>query len=75
MLVTSAEFSRKLLLVNIYNANVEREQLEILNALDAMLNDFVDLNEHELILGGDWNFILNRDLDALGGRQASTSTA
>ena len=58
---------KKLLLVNIYNENTEREQIILLKKLNALLETFSDILEHDIIMGGDWNFILDKKLDAYGG--------
>ena len=57
---------QKFLLVNIYNENNEKNQIELLQKLDTQLSTY-DCVEHNIIIGGDWNFILNKDLDAEGG--------
>ena len=58
---------KKYLLVNIYNENVEQNQVILIKKLDDKLTNFDNLLDHEIILGGDWNFIFNRRLDAEGG--------
>ena len=59
--------NRKLLLVNLYNDNTEQKQVAILKKLHERLETFADILEHEIIVGGDWNFILDKKLDADGG--------
>ena len=51
---------KKFLLVNIYNENIESKQILLLKKLS-------DILEHEIIMGGDWNFIQVKKLDADGG--------
>ena len=58
---------RKLLLVNIYNENIEQKQVILLKKLDVLLESFSDVQDHEIIMGGDWNVILDKNLDASGG--------
>jgi len=59
--------NRKLLLINIYNENIEQKQVALLKKLNERLDSFSDILEYEIILGGDWNFILDKKLDADGG--------
>ena len=58
---------KKLLLVNIYNENSEQKQVTLLKKLESMLVCFLDVPDHEIIMGGDWNFILDKKLNAYGG--------
>ena len=58
---------KKLLLVNIYNENTESKQVLLLKKLNTLMECFSDILEHEIIMGGDWNFIRNKKLDADGG--------
>ena len=58
---------KKLLLVNIYNENIENKQVLLLQKLSTLLETFSDILEHEIIMGGDWNFIQDKKLDAAGG--------
>ena len=60
------------LLINIYNNNTESEQVETLKRLDILLGNFDDVINHTIIMGGDWNFILDADLDASGGNPNSS---
>ena len=54
--------------INIYNANVEKEQLHTLEILDSLI-DKVNVNHDiKVILGGDLNFQFNSPLEADGGR-------
>ena len=55
------------LLINIYNHNTETEQVCMIRTVDNLLKKFSNLNDHNLIIGGDWNFILDKKLDATGG--------
>ena len=45
-----------------YNNNIEKEQVETSKKLI-----FDDINYFSIVIGGDWNFILDKDLDAYGG--------
>ena len=53
--------------INIYNANTESEQLHTLNDLINILETFEDIQNKSLVLGGDFNVILNPSLDSEGG--------
>ena len=55
------------LIINLYNNNNEGEQVDTLKKLELLLSQFDNILEHKIIIGGDWNFIQNVNLDALGG--------
>ena len=55
-------------LINIYNANTESEQLLTLNDLINILETFEDIQEKSVVLGGDFNVIFNPSLDSEGGK-------
>lgn len=55
------------LLVNIYNANTEQEQLKTLKNLSDMLENFEIFCSKNVILAGDFNLFLNKKLDCKGG--------
>jgi len=42
------------------------KKIELLQKLDTQLSTY-NCVDHNIIIGGDWNFILNKDLDAEGG--------
>ena len=58
------------LLINLYNANKESEEL---NTLSSLCNFFwkiiTDLHRKNLILGGDLNIFFNRMYEARGGNR------
>ena len=54
-------------LINIYNANTESEQLHTLNDLINILETFKDIQNKSTVLGDDFNVILNLSLDSHGG--------
>ena len=56
------------MLINIYNANTESEQLHSLNDLINVLETFEDIQNKNVILGGDFNVILNPSLYFEGGK-------
>ena len=55
-------------LINLYNANTETEQLSALNNLSSLLENFDVTFEKNLILAEDFNLFLN----AKGGNLLST---
>ena len=57
---------KKYLIINVYNANIESEQVKTLETLSSMIEN-CDPLESEIIIGGDFNFIFDKKLDALGG--------
>ena len=55
------------ILINLYNANIEKEQTEVLSNLFALLKTFdVNPNKH-IIMAGNFNLFFNSNLDAAGG--------
>ena len=59
-------------LINIYNANTESEQLHTLNNLINILETFEDIWDKSVVLGGDFNVIFNPSLDSEGGKPVIT---
>ena len=58
-------------LINIYNANTEPDQLHTLNDLLNIFETFHEnIQDQNFVLGGDFNVILNRVLDSEGGKPA-----
>jgi exodeoxyribonuclease-3 len=57
----------KLLVVNIYNYNHEKEQVDLLVSLNDALDNFDYSDDHKIILAGDFNFIYDLSLDSRGG--------
>ena len=56
------------ILINIYNANTEQQQLTVLNQLDEFL-DTIEINrDTQILLGSDLHFIHDLLLDADGGK-------
>ena len=55
-------------LINIYNANTEPEQLHTLNDLINILETFEDIQNKSVVLDGDFNVILNPSLKSDGGK-------
>ena len=57
----------KYLLINLYNANTESEQLNTINCLNNLLSNHNLDGDYKPIFTGDLNFIFDTNLDALGG--------
>ena len=57
-------------LINIYNANTESEQLHTLNDLVNILETIEDIQNKSVLLSGDFNVILNPSLDSEGASQS-----
>ena len=55
-------------LINIYNANTDSEQLHTLNDLINILETSEDIQDKSVVLGGDLNVIFNPFLDSEGGK-------
>jgi len=55
------------MIVNAYNNNLEKDQVETLKKLNNLMDTFNDINDYSIVVGGDWNFILDKDKDAYGG--------
>ena len=66
-ILTFEHKNKKYMVVNIYNNNNEKEQVETLKKIDILVENFNDINEYSIVIGGDWNFILDKGLDAYGG--------
>ena len=63
--LVSIEMDKQLfLIVNIYNNNTETEQIATLEKLETLMERFLNIRDHNIIIGGDWNFILDASLDA-----------
>ena len=53
-------------MINLYNANTEKEQIEVLSNLFALLKTFdINPNKH-IIMAGDFNLFFNSNLDTAG---------
>ena len=55
-------------LINIYNANTEQHQLETLQNLSILLENYDNFYDKNLILAGDFNLFFNRRLECKVGR-------
>ena len=54
-------------LINLYNANPEKEQIDILNNMFVLLEKLDTNPKKQLIMAGDFNLFLDPKLDAQGG--------
>ena len=55
------------LLVNIYNANYEHEQVKVLQTIKSLIYELDEEHDYKVIAGGDFNFIQDTVLDSDGG--------
>ena len=55
------------LLINIYNANTETEQVNAFNELSTILSTFENIHNHNAVFTGDFNVYFDASLDAKGG--------
>ena len=54
---------KELLLVNLYNVNTEKEQLDNLTSLFEMLNSIPNTLNKNVVLGSDFNLFFNTSLE------------
>ena len=57
------------ILINLHNPNIEKEQISTLEKMNLMLQTFDDLENKIIILGGDFNLLLDSLPEAEGGSQ------
>ena len=57
------------LIINIYNANKECEQLKVLTTLCNFLSKITDLHCKNIIFGGGFNIFFDANYEAQGGNQ------
>ena len=67
LILETAIGDEKFLLINCYNANTEKDQLDVLNLLMSMLDGHDVDGDCKTILGGDFNLIFDTNLDCSGG--------
>ena len=63
---------KELLLVKLYNANTEKEQLYTLTKLSKMLNSIPNIVNKNIILKGDFNLFFNTSPETQGGNSILT---
>ena len=51
-ILTFEHAKKKFMIVNVYNNNIEKQQLETLKKLDTLLGTFVDINDYSIVMGG-----------------------
>ena len=56
------------ILINLFNANTENEQIDVLNSLSKLLEDFDISLAKQLVVTGDFNLFFNSKLEAQGKR-------
>ena len=67
-LILEIEIGNKIfILINLYNANFQADQVKTLSELDVALNDFDLCPSKSIIFGGDFNVIFNKNMNAKGG--------
>ena len=67
-LIVEAKINKEIyVLVNFYNENDEANQLKLFEKLEKSLEKFTDMDQKEMILAGDFNFVFDLQLDADGG--------
>ena len=58
---------RLFLLANLYNPNKEPQQIEVMDNFISVIKSVDKDYECDIVLGGDFNFIFNTDLESDGG--------
>ena len=58
----------KFILINVYNCNIESQQLLTLTELNKILQNVDDIGNKNRTIGGDFNFHFNSKLEAKGGK-------
>ena len=70
ILIVDADINEEtFVLINVYNANTETEQIKTIYELDQLLSDFLDSNKN-IILAGDFNLFFDPSLEGSGGKPA-----
>ena len=54
-------------MINLYNANNENEQIDVLSSLSKLLEEFDISLTKQLVMSGDFNLFFNSKLEAQGG--------
>ena len=55
------------ILINLYNANTENEQIDVLSSLSKLLEEFDISLTKQLVMAGDFNLFFNSKLEAQDG--------
>ena len=53
-------------MVNLYNANIEKDQLNTINELKEMLKSVSNISAKQIILGGDFNLYFDSLIESQG---------
>ena len=61
-------------LINIYNANNEPDQVKTFTDLDEILDSVGDIQNKNVVFGGDFNVIFDLFLEVQGGNQVWKNT-
>ena len=51
-ILTFEHKKRKFMIINIYNNNIEREQVTTLKKIDELMSSFDDINDYSIVMGG-----------------------
>ena len=65
-LIIEAKIENELLLINLYNANMENEQVSTLSNLSSILEKINDINNKSIVFGGDFNLFFETKLEWRG---------
>lgn len=68
VIVTDKLYGHLVTLVNIYAPNVDNEQF-----IRSIISKLPDIDTHQLIIGGDFNLVLNTNLDRSSSKPAKIS--
>ena len=55
------------ILINLYNANTAKEQIDVLSIMFKLLEEFDTSPTKQLVMAGDFNLSFDSKLDAQGG--------
>ena len=62
-------------MINVYNANTEKELINVLSILLKLSEEFDTNPKKQLIMAGDFNLFFNSKLDGQGGNPSSRKKA
>ena len=67
LMLETTIFDEIFLLINLYNANLECDQLTTFSTLLKLVEEIDDTSNKKIILGGDFNLFQDCNLEAVGG--------
>ena len=71
ILIVDADIDEEtFVLINLYNANTETEQIKTIYEIDQLLSDFCLDSNKEIILAVDFNLFFDPSLETSGGKPA-----